>query len=1243
MERNCKRILSLLLAFVMVLGLMPGSVLAADGSAAADTTELEVEVYVDRQQTVSLEGTVIPDDSGVAGIAAVEAETRIMGATGSTNAFDEGYVPLADNLYTFEQQSDGTWLIFAQVEGTTLYVDPHAGAGNGGRPSRDYKTYITLEEGTDGAVKLHELGGGYLHFWDNDDSRLYWDQCTVDGGHTGHHLLLYRPAAENEEASQEIPGFVKVEGVSGIVSGGQYLVVGKANSGGYYALRPSLSTASKYHHLCRVAGPVTELTITGISEGSGTILAGKYQLKVTVLAPGVVSVTLDYNYEGAPENGTLRVLSGDPIGQMPVPMRPGYTFLGWYRDGAKITDSYVVTESVTLTADWVTVPTKEKPAGGTTTNGQPFPEYFDNGSAYCYRIPGIVTLSDGTVVAMADQRWNTWADCGGLDTIISASKDNGKTWTYTYANYLGDNGDVYNPWSTTFIDPAIATDGETVYMIADLFPAGVSTMANGYASQAGSGGFNENGKLMLRDLVGDTYRHGNSSEKAAYLSMATSRSYDFYLDPNADGSYTIRREADDGAIAGYTVDAFFNIRSADGSVDTNLFMADSPYQVYPTNYLYLTTSDNGLDWSAPELIVAKQASETALLIGPGSGTYDAVHGNMVFTAYSYSGSAASQRTCLLWAGADGIWHRSENATTDVWSSEASAVVLDDGTVRVFYRSGSSILCYTDYLWVDGEYVRDEGSTSVSTGAVKNSGNGCMLSAVKYPEKVNGREMILVATPATSNSRSDGHIYGFYVKKDGSMELVADYDITANSAEYYAYSCLTVLTQGEEAGSLALFWEDSWASSPAAATIRYSVIAMEDVLAGVKEVVHRDVRLTVGETAVFQDDEGYYVGEDTSELDGGVASAAITGTVTEPALAAGEAVSAIADGTYILVNTRAGKPLFNSAASADGGNGLSLSGTGDNVAPGGIWTIKAVSGGYTVQDADGNYLTIGSNTAGLTAAESIVSIAPNGTSWTISQSGAYLNDFGGKSICAAGWQHSSAPTDAGSQWRICTVQERPVAGISEITFTGVGIGQTQVLIGNVLYSITVTEDVPVNPFTDVPEDSFFLEPVLWAAEKDITKGVDATHFGPEQACSRAQVVAFLWRAAGFPEPVSAANPFSDVKESDFFYKAVLWAVEQGITSGVSADRFDPNAPCTRAQVVTFLWRAMGSRACDSEPAFADIQPGQYYSTAVAWALETGITSGLGGNLFGPETVCNRAQVVTFLYRAYNEAGNDALPK
>ena len=1193
---------------------------------------VEVEVYMGREQTIVIDGDVTPDTGGVKDIADVTWESVVTAKTAEDNTFSAGHIALSDCEYTFDRQSDGTYLIHANVDGTTVYIDPHAGAGNTGYPNRTYQSRITLEPGTDGGFKLHQRNEGYLHFWDTDDSKLYWDQCTSDGGHTGHNLFVYRQAGENEQGSAEVPGYVKVTDASGIVSGGKYLIVAKANSGSYYAMRPCKTTASKYQHICRVGGIATELTIRGIAEGSGVITAGNNRISLRVLAPEKTVITLNYNYSGAPENGRLTVVTGDPVGELPVPMRPGYTFFGWYLSGSKVTASYVVTEPVILTADWVTVSTKEKPADGITTNGQPFPERFENGNAYCYRIPGIVTLADGTVVAMADARWNTWADCGGLDTIISASKDNGKTWSYTYANYLGDNGDIYNPWSTTFIDPAIATDGETVYMIADLFPAGVSTMANGYASQAGSGGFHPNGKLMLRDLAGDIYKHGNSGEKSAYLGMATSRSYDFYLDPNSDGSYTIRRVSDDSAVEDYTVDAMLNIRSADGSVDTHLFMADSPYQVYPTNYLYLTKSTDGLSWSAPELIVAKNASESAYLIGPGSGTYDAVHGNMVFTAYSYSGSASSQRTSLLWAGADGVWHRSENATTDIWSSEASAVVLDNGTVRVFYRSGSNILCYTDYLWVDGEYVRDEANTSVSTEAVKNSGNGCMLSAVKYPEKVNGREMILVATPATSNSRSDGHIYAFYVNKNGSMELVADHDITPGAAEYYAYSCLTVLTEGEEAGDLALFWEDSWNSSPAAATIRYSVIPMAEVLAGVKEVVRKDVTLTVGEQATFVDNEGYYVGADTSELDTNVATVEITGTVTETAKAAGEAVSTIADGQYILVNTRAGRPVTNGTASADGGNGLSLSGSKDHVSENGIWTVRAVGGGYTVQDADGRYLTIGSNTAGFSASESVVQITRSGSNWTISQNGAYLNDFGGKSICAAGWQHSSAPGDAGSQWMICTVEEVAVAGTSEITFTGVGVGQTSVLVGNTIYTITVTGAAPENPFVDVKDDDFFLEPVLWALEEGVTTGVSEHYFDPYGDCIRGQVVTFLWRAMGQPGH-TIANPFADVTEEDFFYDAVLWAYENGITTGISANHFDPYAPCNRAQFVTFLWRAMNKPASDTVVIFPDVLNNEFYYDAVAWALENKITTGLDNGTFGSMNICNRAQVVTFLYRTF----------
>ena len=174
----------------------------------------------------------------------------------------------------------------------------------------------------------------------------------------------------------------------------------------------------------------------------------------------------------------------------------------------------------------------------------------------------------------------------------------------------------------------------------------------------------------------------------------------------------------------------------------------------------------------------------------------------------------------------------------------------------------------------------------------------------------------------------------------------------------------------------------------------------------------------------------------------------------------------------------------------------------------------------------------------------------------------------------------------------------------------------------------------NPFTDVPEGSFYIDPVLWAVEKGITTGATATTFNPNGNCQRAAVVTFLWRAAGSPEPISTTNPFTDVKESDFFYKAVLWAVEKGITNGTSANEFSPYVECNRAQVVTFLWRAMGKPDSSAEVSFTDVQAGQFYSTAVAWAVENGITNGISATEFGVNGICNRAQVVTFLYRTYN---------
>ena len=195
-------------------------------------------------------------------------------------------------------------------------------------------------------------------------------------------------------------------------------------------------------------------------------------------------------------------------------------------------------------------------------------------------------------------------------------------------------------------------------------------------------------------------------------------------------------------------------------------------------------------------------------------------------------------------------------------------------------------------------------------------------------------------------------------------------------------------------------------------------------------------------------------------------------------------------------------------------------------------------------------------------------------------------------------------------------------------------------GELVYTCLIcgatSDELPfVNPFTDVKEGDFFYDAVAWAVREGVTTGATETTFNPNGNCQRGQVVTFLWRAAGCPEPTSTNNPFTDVKESDFFYKAVLWAVEEGITNGLAANTFGPYELCNRAQVVTFLWRAMGSPEVQvGGGEFSDVDPTQFYATAVMWASVNGITNGMGDGTFGVSKICNRAQVVTFLYRTYN---------
>ncbi len=182
------------------------------------------------------------------------------------------------------------------------------------------------------------------------------------------------------------------------------------------------------------------------------------------------------------------------------------------------------------------------------------------------------------------------------------------------------------------------------------------------------------------------------------------------------------------------------------------------------------------------------------------------------------------------------------------------------------------------------------------------------------------------------------------------------------------------------------------------------------------------------------------------------------------------------------------------------------------------------------------------------------------------------------------------------------------------------------------------DKPSKPtvagFRDVFEDDYYAKPVQWAVENNVTGGVGEGKFGPNQSCTRAQAVTFLWNAANRPEPQGNGNRFTDVKSGSYYEKAVQWAVENNITGGTDSTHFSPDSTCTRAQIVTFLYHAASSPAVSGSGSFNDVKSGSYYENAVKWAVENGITSGTGNGKFSPYDNCVRAQIVTFLYNYHN---------
>ena len=233
-----------------------------------------------------------------------------------------------------------------------------------------------------------------------------------------------------------------------------------------------------------------------------------------------------------------------------------------------------------------------------------------------------------------------------------------------------------------------------------------------------------------------------------------------------------------------------------------------------------------------------------------------------------------------------------------------------------------------------------------------------------------------------------------------------------------------------------------------------------------------------------------------------------------------------------------------------------------------------------------------------------------------------------------------------------VNETDVTGLAgfvdvgDLTYSnnnGVGTATVSAVIRNRSNNETITltrtfeiveADEPTPPaveFTDVPSGAYYEGAVAWAVENEITTGVGNGKFAPDNTCTRAQVVTFIHRAKGNPEADYSVNPFRDVKTSDYFFKPVLWAVDNAVTTGIDTTSFGPDNSCTRAQVVTFLWRAAGKPEPVGGNSFKDVPAGAYFEKAVCWAVDEGITKGISASEFGPEASCTRAQVVTFLQR------------
>lgn len=478
------------------------------------------------------------------------------------------------------------------------------------------------------------------------------------------------------------------------------------------------------------------------------------------------------------------------------------------------------------------------------TQNQPFAE-GTAGSQY-FRIPAFIVTQKGNLLAAADARYSTTGDGGGLDTIASVSTDNGKTWNYSFPLYFPDSDGYIGNTATTIIDPALVQgkDGE-IYCIADVNPTGVTTMGGYKAPGEGTGYVKVNGKDYL--AVTDNYDNVNTQPKDD-----DATTYAYYVGDWDENGYARILKRSDHSETEYGVDKWYNLYKVENGeykesltqkqvnsntdIQQNIFYKGSALHVYNTGYMmYAKTYDDGFTWTDPEILnpqIKRPTKETALLVSPGQGVLTS-DGTIVIPFYDHGDG--EENASIIWSDDNGkTWERSNDvpgaAAGGYWSSESEVVELSDGTLRMFFRSGQGVVCYSDAVRnTSGDYVFTK---PVKTGVSCTS--TCNVTAISYSKTIDGKQAILVAAPGGSG-RANGKIFTFLVEADKTLTLKNSYPINSGT---YQYSCMSELKNG----TVGLLWENGGGS------IRYDNYDIAQLAAdGYVNDLELDVELTRNET------------------------------------------------------------------------------------------------------------------------------------------------------------------------------------------------------------------------------------------------------------------------------------------------------------------------------------------------------------------------------------------------------------